>query len=495
MSGMDQFLGQYYGTASAPEPTQEDVEKVAQAEMFLKLAQAHGVDVNSLTDEQVNDLWNATWQQEKSAEEAAKEEHEEEKGKKEVAKKAKEEHEKEKEGEAKFAEADYMGKIMAHSYVAELSKIADEAGDLADAGHEVADDTTKARSSGGFFHRAGNAGKRVGKWMGGMESQPGGKHHYSLAREALHKGKDEVAKRKWGEGLKHIGKGTGKMLAAPAAIAATVYGAKKLFGHKKEEEGEKSSSANLDYLAAEYALQKLAADNWDTEEGVALLNQVLENGPDASDKIAYVNDLPDAVDVRSSELLEAAGYPIDWAGTPFEKTALHGPRHQAEVQKLMDLPITEDERGRIRRGFDATKGGLGAAAKYLGEGFKGTGLNTKGKRLGALGRTAAAYGSAAAALTGTGLAAHHFLKHKDKEEEHTASVNFDLAAADYAIQKAAEVGWNPEEAASRIQAVFTLGGEGDPKDSEKVAATQSEDQALVMRGCELLELAGYTINW
>jgi hypothetical protein len=81
-----------------------------------------------------------------------------------------------------------------------------------------------------------------------------------------------------------------------------------------------------------------------------------------------------------------------------------------------------------------------------------------------------------------------------KEEDKEASAQFDIDAGNLAVEKAASVGWDADQAVERLNAILTL-GVGDPSESEKVASAQSPEQALDARACELLEMAGYTINW
>jgi hypothetical protein len=136
---MNEYLAQLYGTPGAP--TEEDQEKVAQAELFAKLAADNNIDLNNLTDDQIGDLWEGTFGKEAmgdKAEEATADEYadkveEKEKKKNEATEKAMAEEQKEgaaheflekKAAQDKLAEADYLGRVMAHSYVQELQKIA-----------------------------------------------------------------------------------------------------------------------------------------------------------------------------------------------------------------------------------------------------------------------------------------------------------------------------------------------------------------------------------
>lgn len=492
MSGIDQFLAEHYGTLDVA-PSTEDVEKVAQAEMFLKLAAQHNVDINQLSDAQINQLWNQVWS-EKTAEEAAAEEREKAK-----EEKAKEEHEKAKnevkEGQAKFAEADYMGRIMAHSYVNQLREYA-AAGEL---------DFLK-EAEGGKAHWARRGYEAAKKAITGGHFDEAKMYRQTAARAAASSaGGNEASKKLRDKAIAHL-KGRARSETVKGVLRTGGIGAGAVGGvgaagyglHKalKKDDGESKESSALDEFAANYAIEKAASYGFDPEEAAERISAVLVLGPDPSDKIAYVEGLDDAVDVRSSELLELAGYPIDWSGTPFEKEAGEKMEKMRAGAKAVGEFIGKGAKGE----------GIGEAAEQVLKGFGRRGgmapgetkkehLKYWGKELGKrVGRTGAVYGGGAAAVGGTAAGVHHALKKKDDGDKE-ASVRFDVAAAELAVEKAAEAGWDPNQAIERINSLFNLGYEGDPEASEKVAYAQTGEQALNLRACELLELAGYTINW
>lgn len=422
MTGMDQFLAQHFGTAaSVTEPTAEDVEKCAQAELFLKLAAQNGIDIGSLNNEQIDALWGATFG--KTAEEAPKEEEKKEEKKDERVEMAKAEHEKAKEGQAKVAEATEMGKMMAHSYVEELRKIA-EAGGL------------------DFLKQA--------------EPEP-----------APEVEKDKKEKKKEKKERKEQ--------------------------EKKEKMFGKAASA-IDTLAADLAVKKAEAAGWDVEQAVSRLGALFTLGAAESEKIAQVSDLNGAIDVRSSELLEMAGYPIDWSGTPFEKKA----EEELKVLPGHALKPEGPKTGgkmpeQLKEGLKEHLGAKVDIAKARGKGYGLLAAEWAKKHPGKAGLAGV---GAAAALGAGAYGAHKLLKgKKEPEAEKAASVQFDVTAGEMAVQKAAAAGWDADEAVARIDALFTLGAEGEPEQSEKVATAQSAEQAMEFRACELLELAGYPIKW
>jgi hypothetical protein len=122
---MDAFLAEHYGTnktASASQPSQDDLQKQASVELFLKLASEQNIDLNSMPDAQVEQLYSNWVKQASEEEEPASHE------KKKVEEEAKKEHEEKKAAAEKFAEADFLGRTMAHALVDEMKKIAAEGG-------------------------------------------------------------------------------------------------------------------------------------------------------------------------------------------------------------------------------------------------------------------------------------------------------------------------------------------------------------------------------
>ncbi len=248
--GMDQELAAIYGTPGASTP--EDQTKVAQAHLFAKLAASNGIDLNTLSDDQVNTLWIETFKVAEAAPPAASDE---EKKKAEEAKKEEEqktaaarEFAAQQEWQTKVAECDKLGRIIAHSYVNELGKIAEAM-------------------------KAANMPLPFGGAPAAPPAPP--------AEEKKEEAKEE----------------------------------KKEEGEKKEEksEDEEKEASAIDQLAAKQAL--LIAKQAGANEKVAAkrLDAVLTLGAPATVKTASAKTLEQTVEIRALELLEAAGYPINWA--------------------------------------------------------------------------------------------------------------------------------------------------------------------------------------
>lgn len=321
---MDQFLGNYYGNISPS--SMEDQEKTAadaQVALFQKLASDNGIDLDQLSEEQIHHLWDGTFGKQASEDGGEEGEGEGEETKEsdgevhnehndrlhEKKEEAKKEHEEKKEAGAKFAEADFLGKVMAHSMVAELRKIsseADEDGESKEAAmpKQLADALGKGK---GVAQRVGAAAGRAAdkaKEVTGIKSLQHAHGHNKAEKARRIFGDAEgaaIAKSNRDRALKSGGKRLGATAAAAGAAAGAAVAAKK-----------KESSA-IDELAFDAAVKIAEAGGWDGEEcanrisALATLDMIPE-----SEKVASVQDLDTAVQVRGLELLETAGYPVNW---------------------------------------------------------------------------------------------------------------------------------------------------------------------------------------
>jgi hypothetical protein len=132
MSTMNQLLAEYYNTngTKTAAANREDIEKAAQYELFTKIAAENKIDLSKLNDEQTRELFVETFKTagEMPPQFAAHAKGKEEGGKKdeheELEEKAKKEHEEKKAMATKLAEADFMGRAMAHAFVNEAEQIA-----------------------------------------------------------------------------------------------------------------------------------------------------------------------------------------------------------------------------------------------------------------------------------------------------------------------------------------------------------------------------------
>ncbi len=285
---MNELLAAHYGTngqtkvASAPSP--EDLEKAAQMDLFAKMAAANNIDVSKLTDAQIEQLYNDTFSKQaelppqfaahvKGKEDGKGDGDKDEK--KDLEEKAKKEHEEKKAASEKIAEAETLGRVMAHSFVAEMKKIA------ADAAEKEKEEKEK-------------------------EHKP--EHEKEKEKEAampaaLLKGL-EHAKGHAGKAMEHAAKHPGATHGAAAAGGAAA-GAAAMHHHKK--------ASAIDTLALEVAVHMAHDAGLDAEVAGQKVAAVMALGLlGESEKVASAANVETAVQIRALEFLEKAGYSVIW---------------------------------------------------------------------------------------------------------------------------------------------------------------------------------------
>jgi hypothetical protein len=268
MPDMKDLLSEIYGgttvtkEASAPVATPEDLQKQAQVEYFTKLCSAKQIDVSLLNDSQVQELFKTAMEL-KVAEEA--EESAEAKAKKvkdEADKKSKEasavlsaadaEYQEKRAAAAKVAEADMMGRIMAHAYVDELAKL---------------------------------AGEMPPQFAAGKKNDKEEKTEKTEDGDDKEKAKKEAS-------------------ARAAAVIAEF--------EKTKTAGATPSTPSLDEVAGNRAIDMLKAAGVNADLAMARINAVHVLGVPDGAKVASAANLDAAVHVRALEYCEAAGFPVDW---------------------------------------------------------------------------------------------------------------------------------------------------------------------------------------
>lgn len=285
---MDQTLAKIYGTNEEV----QDAEKLASAELAEKLAEGEELNLDGLSTDDLEAL--AQQVLSAGADEGAEEEQTEEQVESEDAE---EEKTASSEAEEKLAEADYLGRVMAHSYVQELKNIEKTA-------NAVTDAASKAVSKG-------KAVARLGKMK--LKKAPGAIKEYH--KGALQDLKDAVkgstmatgksgGKREFALGAKgraaKAGKGLAKFAPHAAVAGGAALGAKKMMDKKSEAE----EISALDQLAIERAKEILA------ENGVELQSE--EKTAALSEEQVAV--LQSAVQARAEELLVAEGFSFEEDG-------------------------------------------------------------------------------------------------------------------------------------------------------------------------------------
>jgi hypothetical protein len=193
MDGMNEWLADFYGTGG----NEDDLEKQAQAALLEKLAEDGDIDLDSLDENELAELAEALGvegdeddditdhqkvamiskvaeaneidldsldedQFNELAEFALDPSNWEDEGDDEI----------DKEAEAKFAEADFLGRVMAHSQVAELNRISDVMDKEAGPRTEAVKEFMKSLGKGSTYRKAGRAVKRetVGRAKGSYKS-------------------------------------------------------------------------------------------------------------------------------------------------------------------------------------------------------------------------------------------------------------------------------------------------------------------------------------
>jgi len=290
---MDLDLARIYGTPgqkTASAAQEEQLEKQAAAELFSKLAADNGIDLSQLSDEQIGGLWAETFGEKLAADDEGpaheKSESKDEEEDEDKKKKASAELSSLQDEQQKLAFADQAGRVMAHAMVNELNSINENI-------------AKEAAMPEGLRKGLEAAGRHVGK-----AGNKAGKHLEGVGKKIV----GVVAK--GGEGAmnpttaKRIGGG------AYGAGAVAAGGAGAAIHHRSKKE-----SSALDELALQEAFNKAASAGFDTDEATDRLNAVFTLGLGESEKVASApaGDLNAAVDIRSLEYLEAAGYPVTWA--------------------------------------------------------------------------------------------------------------------------------------------------------------------------------------
>lgn len=294
---MDQTLAKIYGTNEEV----QDAEKLASAELAEKLAEGEELNLDGLSTDDLEAL--AQQVLSAGADEGAEEEQTEEQVESEDADAEEEKTASDEttEAEEKLAEADYLGRVMAHSYVQELKNIEKNAsGTMADYGQTPTASKTERtlkkakKTAGGVAEKLKGHAKDVGEGFKDL--------HYMAKspRAAASALKDSLKS----QGLKGTLKGNSKALkalgVAGAGATAVGLGAKKMMSKKSEAE----QISALDQLAIERAKEILA------ENGVELQSE--EKTAALSEEQVAV--LQSAVQARAEELLKAEGFSFEEDG-------------------------------------------------------------------------------------------------------------------------------------------------------------------------------------
>lgn len=272
--------------AAGATPTEAEI---ADAQMFCKVAADQGIDLGALPDEHVQFLWEEFHKvaedekkEDESSEEDAKEDEKEEEKKEAAAR----EHAVKVAQAAEEARADHLGRVMAHSYLDELQKVAAAREAEANGETKEAGMPPQLAAALGKVRGAASSAASKGKEMAGA---------------AAAKGK-ELGGKALGAAKSNPGKTLG---GAAAAGAAAGFGAGR--ASKKH-----ASVSHTDELAMRHAVKIAAEAGLDPEEVELKVAAVAVLGLGESDKLA--SDLDSQIHIRALEYIEAAGYPVTWGG-------------------------------------------------------------------------------------------------------------------------------------------------------------------------------------
>ena len=279
---MNQFLAEMYGTRETiGAPTQsDDTEKLAEAQLLDEALRSEGIDVDTLSPDAILKVAQSLFPDGALVKAAAEESHEEHEEGETAAEEKKEEAAKDKEGEGetaeeKTAQADFLGRVMAHAFVQEQAEINKEAAlkDIAGKAKEFGGKALKSLKGAGKAVK--EAPGKAGKWA----AEPVHTFRGGRALRMASGGKGgikETAK----DIAQTIGAHKGQAAAAGGILAAGGAGGFAA-AHKKKE------GSALDKLAEQRALEILA------ENGI---------GQDGDEKLAS------AVEQRAWEMLAENGY-------------------------------------------------------------------------------------------------------------------------------------------------------------------------------------------
>lgn len=263
-----------------------DLEKTAQFEHFIKVAQYQNVPLHTMTEEQVGQLYEQFTANVKAAAEAP-EESDEDKEKRELVEKARKEHA-EKTASVKIAE-EYreMGREMARGFRADMLEA----------------QSKEAMVSG---RRASEAAKAVAeKAVNEVTKKPSFLDRATPAvLGAIHKTEDAVRA--------HPGRAAGAAVAGTAALAGGAAAAHHAMKDKDEKKEGSADVGAYELTAANVALDFIANAGWDAKEASARLNAVLTLGlPEyETSKTAALQSFEAGIETRALEYCLAAGYEL-----------------------------------------------------------------------------------------------------------------------------------------------------------------------------------------
>jgi len=291
---MNQFLADQYGTGGVDEDT-DALEKMAQLTLLVKEAEENDIDLSELSEEEALELADELY---------GDEEYEDE-------------DDFEKEAAAKFEEADFLGRVMAHSMWQELDEIQKEAGlkeKAVDLGRR-AYGATLGRVGKGVEQKLMNRYRGEGKMPTKLESRiiqrlGGVKRKYRGKKITDDNYEQWAGSRKVRRGMKRgahrleragrIGAEAATTAGALGAVGGTAWAGKK--GIDALRDGKKKKASAFLKLAEDRALEMLYDEGYIDEYGNVY----------GAEKTASAGDFDTTLDTAALEILEANGWPVHW---------------------------------------------------------------------------------------------------------------------------------------------------------------------------------------
>lgn len=300
---MDPQLAQIYGTNTEEAP-EDDLEKSAAAELLVKLAEEEDVDLDQFSDDDIRDMVNDIYTGDAGGDDTVKVAQADDGSlvyvndnmeilgavEDENLEKAAEAlglelvQDEDTEAKEKVAEADTLGRVMAHSMVQELNEIEKDAAGKVEAVKSGL--MAAGRAVKGAPAKYGKSIKERGQSAAAHLRQA--KAGYSTGGQPL-TGKQRVM-----DVLK-AGKKVGPEAALGAAGLAGTAGA----AHALSKKG-----SALEKLAEERAWQIASEAGYVDQEGNLLVPQ--------QEKVAEASELDVAVETAALQMLEQAGIPVEW---------------------------------------------------------------------------------------------------------------------------------------------------------------------------------------
>lgn len=257
---MNEYLAEIYGTMSSVEPEEENFQKEAAVQTLVKIAEAEGINLDDLSDEEVSQLLKEVEQGQEAAGDS------------------------EKEVKAALETGDMIGRTAAHAYVAELREIEKQAGARWDAVKAFGSKALGKINSATGLKQFREGRKGLAEIRQAVKGSPQVKN--LKGKEARSKIKEMMGSYKTSPLAQAYGEGKKKLLTRVALPAAGAIG----LGTGAAMMNKKSADEAFEEAATERAWEMLAEAGYDVE------------------KMAQDSQVQEVIEARALEMLGEAGY-------------------------------------------------------------------------------------------------------------------------------------------------------------------------------------------